>query len=50
MLKTMRPRYTASKISAIRYLYGYISLLFGHKWAPQNVRVILVSAVYQSAV
>ena len=29
MLKTMRPRYTAPKISVIHYLFGYFSLLLG---------------------
>ena len=42
------PHYTAPKISAIRYLFGSFSLLF--EWATQNVRVMLVSAVYRSAV
>ena len=36
MLKTMRPRYTAPKISPIRYLFGYFSILFYFYYSGTN--------------
>ena len=55
MLKTMRPRYTAPKISAIRNLLGSFSLFWGHfdvknyasaLYRAKNIRDLLFVCIF----